>query len=129
MTEKKVIICDKCQKQLAVGKCAICENDLCEDCERYLVLSAYGFGIEWSESMGDIKNKNNYKWKEFIKNNNIKVNNLSPYNDKKIFKKFPKIIVCQSCLEGLKKATRVVEQELLDKLFQIFVDYAVVENL
>lgn len=41
--EKKINICDSCDKRISIGKCHICGMDLCENC-------AHALKIDHSES-------------------------------------------------------------------------------
>ena len=38
MVEKKVKICDRCDKHIPLGKCAVCEDDLCWKCASVLIV-------------------------------------------------------------------------------------------
>lgn len=60
MVEKeKVIICDICKKQIAMYKCEICGNDLCEDCFRSFKLDIGEFSFNVIHFCEDCKVKTN----------------------------------------------------------------------
>jgi hypothetical protein len=40
VTEKTVNICDSCKKRIAEGKCPLCEEDQCRDCQSRLSVLA-----------------------------------------------------------------------------------------
>jgi len=42
MAMKNVVICDRCKKRVAVGKCFFCKNDICESCANILKFESDG---------------------------------------------------------------------------------------
>jgi hypothetical protein len=54
MVETKVILCDKCKKQVAEAKCKICEADICKRCE-------LNFFIDVRFSSKNVKSNRNLK--------------------------------------------------------------------
>jgi hypothetical protein len=108
MAEKKVIVCDRCEKNIATGKCDICKKDLCNLCNKkinlsfdkdaYSMIISVGVCLECKKRSNEIIKKDIVRWLKY-RNKPTKEDFIIP----KMNKTFVELVRAKGILDNLEK--------------------------
>ncbi len=85
MVEKKVIICDICQKSIANSKCSFCQKDICDKCmeKKWIGTILLKVCKGCNRKLKRIKLEVETFWEEFNKQNDMQ-EKITRYIEKKL---------------------------------------------